>query len=68
MKKLMMLVAVLGLSSTMTFAQDATPAKAEKHGKKHHKMEKKAEAKADAKAEPAKVEAAKPAPAAKAKK
>lgn len=60
-KKLMMLVAVFGLATTMTYAQDA--AKPAKHSKKH-KTEAKAEVtKPDAKA--AKMEAK---PDAKAKK
>lgn len=49
MKKLMMLVAIMGLSTTMTFAQDAAPAKAVKHSKVHTKtVTKKVEVKADA--------------------
>ena len=52
MKKLVMLVAVIGFSA-MSFAQDATAAKpAKKHHKKHHKTEMKKE-------EAAKPEAAK---------
>lgn len=55
MKKLMMLVAVFGLATTMTYAQDAV--KPAKHSKKH-KTEAKAEVtKPEAKA--AKVEAPK---------
>ncbi|GEP49643.1 hypothetical protein FNO01nite_03150 [Flavobacterium noncentrifugens] len=50
MKNLMMIAAVLGLTTTMAFAQDAPAAKVEKHAKKH-----KTEMKADAKA--AKTEA-----------
>lgn len=61
MKNLMMIAAVLGLTTTMAFAQEAPAAKVEKHAKKHKTEMKadakdaKAEVKADAKA--AKVEA-----------
>jgi len=50
MKKLMMFAALIGLTTTMAFAQDATPAKVEKHAKKH-----KTEMKSDAKATNAEV-------------
>lgn len=70
MKKLMMIAAVLGLTTTMAFAQEAPAAKVEKHAKKH-KTEMKADAKAaktEAKADAKMAKAEVKAEAAKAKK
>ncbi|GEP49644.1 hypothetical protein FNO01nite_03160 [Flavobacterium noncentrifugens] len=58
MKKLMMLVAVLGLATTMTYAQEA-PAKTVKSNKKHKTEVVKTETKTETKAAPAKTETAK---------
>lgn len=58
MKNLMMFAAVLGLATTMTYAQEA-PAKTVKTSKKHKTEVVKTETKSETKAAPAKAETAK---------